>query len=270
MRGPENRRGPELAAQDRPLQARTDHHGRRVEVRTAARRALARAKTPRGAGVVIATASTTITVAAGLLMTILDHGNFPSIGSDSGGPSRRSRRSGTAIMFPRRRQGSSSRRSSCSSGSASSRSSPPRSRARSCRAHASSRKHLPPTLRRPTSSGRSMAARANRSRIEPFTVRHPGRTRVRGRRRLARGRRPRRPRLPAARRTADRMVDEASDSVENERRETADAEDGYSAVLSGHLLGARSRPSGEGCDVSGLRRGGGAFRVCVLRLRASE
>ena len=44
-------------------------------------RALARAKTPRGAGVVIATASTTITVAAGLLMTILDHENFPLIGS---------------------------------------------------------------------------------------------------------------------------------------------------------------------------------------------
>lgn len=44
-------------------------------------RALDRAKTPRGAGVVIATASTTITVVAGMLMTVVDHGNFPSIGS---------------------------------------------------------------------------------------------------------------------------------------------------------------------------------------------
>jgi len=42
---------------------------------------LARATTPRGAGVVIATVSTSITVAAGLLMTVVDHDNFPSLGS---------------------------------------------------------------------------------------------------------------------------------------------------------------------------------------------
>jgi voltage-gated potassium channel len=42
---------------------------------------LARASTPRGAGVVIATVSTSITVAAGLLMTVVDHDNFPSLGS---------------------------------------------------------------------------------------------------------------------------------------------------------------------------------------------
>ena len=42
---------------------------------------LARATTPRGAGVVLATASTSMTVAAGLLMTVLDHENFPTVGS---------------------------------------------------------------------------------------------------------------------------------------------------------------------------------------------
>ena len=42
---------------------------------------LARATTPRGAGVVIATATTSITVAAGLLMTVLDEDNFPTLGS---------------------------------------------------------------------------------------------------------------------------------------------------------------------------------------------
>ena len=42
---------------------------------------IARATTPRGAGIVIAIASTSITVAAGLLMTVVDHANFPSLGS---------------------------------------------------------------------------------------------------------------------------------------------------------------------------------------------
>lgn len=44
-------------------------------------RALARATTPRGAGVVLATVSTSVTVGAGLVMTAADHNNFPSIGS---------------------------------------------------------------------------------------------------------------------------------------------------------------------------------------------
>ena len=44
-------------------------------------RMLARAATPRGAAVVIATVSTSITVGAGLLMTVADHESFPSIGS---------------------------------------------------------------------------------------------------------------------------------------------------------------------------------------------
>jgi voltage-gated potassium channel len=44
-------------------------------------RMLARATTPRGAVVVIATATTSLTVLAGLLMTVLDHDSFPSLGS---------------------------------------------------------------------------------------------------------------------------------------------------------------------------------------------
>ena len=42
---------------------------------------VARATTPRGAAIVIATVSTVITVAAGLLVTLVDGQNFPSIGS---------------------------------------------------------------------------------------------------------------------------------------------------------------------------------------------
>ena len=44
-------------------------------------RVLAHASSPRGAGVVIATVSTSLTVGAGILMTVADHNNFPSIGS---------------------------------------------------------------------------------------------------------------------------------------------------------------------------------------------
>jgi voltage-gated potassium channel Kch len=44
-------------------------------------RAVARATTPRGAAIVIATASTVMTVVAGLLVTVLDSESFPSIGS---------------------------------------------------------------------------------------------------------------------------------------------------------------------------------------------
>ena len=43
-------------------------------------RQIARAQNPRGAGVVIATATTVMTVAAGLLMTVLDHKNFTTLG----------------------------------------------------------------------------------------------------------------------------------------------------------------------------------------------
>ena len=42
---------------------------------------VARATTPRGATIVIAAVSTVITVGAGLLMTLVDGENFPSIGS---------------------------------------------------------------------------------------------------------------------------------------------------------------------------------------------
>jgi hypothetical protein len=38
------------------------------------------AATPRGAAIVIASASTAITVGAGIVMTVLDHENYPSIG----------------------------------------------------------------------------------------------------------------------------------------------------------------------------------------------
>ncbi len=44
-------------------------------------RELARAASPRGAAIIIAVVTTTITVAAGLLMTIIDREDFPSLGS---------------------------------------------------------------------------------------------------------------------------------------------------------------------------------------------
>jgi voltage-gated potassium channel len=44
-------------------------------------RLVARAGTPRTAAMVIATVTTSITVAAGLLMSTIDHKGFPSIGS---------------------------------------------------------------------------------------------------------------------------------------------------------------------------------------------
>jgi voltage-gated potassium channel len=42
---------------------------------------VARATSPRGAAIVIASVSTVITVLAGVLMTVADHDNFPTIGS---------------------------------------------------------------------------------------------------------------------------------------------------------------------------------------------
>ena len=44
-------------------------------------RAVARATTPRGAAIVIATVSTVITVVAGLLVTVVDSESYPSVGS---------------------------------------------------------------------------------------------------------------------------------------------------------------------------------------------
>ncbi|MGZ4409584.1 MAG: potassium channel family protein, partial [Gaiellaceae bacterium] len=44
-------------------------------------RAVARATTPRGAAIVIATVSTVMTVGAGTVMTVFDHKNYPSVGS---------------------------------------------------------------------------------------------------------------------------------------------------------------------------------------------
>ncbi len=42
---------------------------------------LSRASTPRGAAIVIASVTTSITVIAGLLMTVIDRDNFPTLGS---------------------------------------------------------------------------------------------------------------------------------------------------------------------------------------------
>ena len=72
------------------------------QARAAARGLVDRATTPRGAAIVIATATIVITLAAGILMTVLDRENYPTIGSGSGGPSRRPRRSATATTFRRR------------------------------------------------------------------------------------------------------------------------------------------------------------------------
>ena len=44
-------------------------------------RAVARATTPRGAAIVIASVSTVITVVAGLLVTVIEHETYPSIGT---------------------------------------------------------------------------------------------------------------------------------------------------------------------------------------------
>jgi voltage-gated potassium channel len=44
-------------------------------------RAVGRATTPRGAAIVIASATTAITVAAGILVTLVDHESYPSIGT---------------------------------------------------------------------------------------------------------------------------------------------------------------------------------------------
>jgi voltage-gated potassium channel len=51
----------------------------RLELRLG--RAVARATTPRGAAIVIATVSTVMTVVAGLLVTVVDRETYPSIGS---------------------------------------------------------------------------------------------------------------------------------------------------------------------------------------------
>jgi voltage-gated potassium channel len=67
--------GPEWASANLTSMADDTRLERRLD------RILARATTPRGAGVVIATVSTSITVAAGLLMTVADRDNFPSLGS---------------------------------------------------------------------------------------------------------------------------------------------------------------------------------------------
>ena len=54
-------------------------HETRIERRL--ERNLSRASTPRGAAIVIASVTTSITVIAGLMMSVIDRDNFPSLGS---------------------------------------------------------------------------------------------------------------------------------------------------------------------------------------------
>ena len=67
--------------QDRPGAARTSSRmAEETRIERWLGRRLARATRPGQAAVIIATVTITITVAAGLLMTVADHQNFPSIG----------------------------------------------------------------------------------------------------------------------------------------------------------------------------------------------
>ena len=67
--------------QDRPGAARTSSRmAEETRIERWLERRLARATRPGQAAVIIATVTITITVAAGLLMTVADHHNFPSIG----------------------------------------------------------------------------------------------------------------------------------------------------------------------------------------------
>ena len=66
-----------------------DCYGRRIEDRAALDRWIARATTPRGAAIVIASVMTSTTVVAGLVMTVLDHGAFRRSDPGCGGLSRR-------------------------------------------------------------------------------------------------------------------------------------------------------------------------------------
>jgi voltage-gated potassium channel Kch len=72
-----------LAQMAGPEPANAKPHGMADQSRLERRldRVVARATTPRGATIVIATVATVMTVGAGLLMTLVDGENFPSIGS---------------------------------------------------------------------------------------------------------------------------------------------------------------------------------------------
>ena len=63
--------------------ANPNSHGMADETRLERQldKAVARAITPRGAAVVIASVSTVLTVGAGLLMTLVEHERYPSIGA---------------------------------------------------------------------------------------------------------------------------------------------------------------------------------------------
>jgi voltage-gated potassium channel len=82
-------------------------------------RAVARATTPRGAANVIATATTVMTVVAGLLVTVVDRESFPSIGSGLWWATQTVTTVGYGDNIPMNLAGRSSRCSSCFWGSAS-------------------------------------------------------------------------------------------------------------------------------------------------------
>ncbi len=118
-------------------------------------RQLKRTQNPRQAAVVIAVVSTSITVIAGLLMTVVDHGASRLLVLGSGGPSRRSRPSVMATTFQRPQAARCLRRSSCCSESGSSRSSQRRSRVPSFHGHNSSSRSGGTAPSRRSSSRRS-------------------------------------------------------------------------------------------------------------------
>ena len=62
-------------------------------------RVVARATSPRGAAVVIATVSTVITVGAGLLVTVVDKENYSSVGAGLWWAAQTVTTVGTATMF---------------------------------------------------------------------------------------------------------------------------------------------------------------------------
>ena len=64
-----------------PARANSNAMADQTMLETRLDRAVARATTPRGAATVIAVTSTAITVAAGILVTLVEHEQYPSIGS---------------------------------------------------------------------------------------------------------------------------------------------------------------------------------------------
>ena len=75
------RRGARGLAGPEPARANSNAMADQTMLETRLDRAVARATTPRGAATVIAVTSTAITVAAGILVTLVEHEQYPSIAS---------------------------------------------------------------------------------------------------------------------------------------------------------------------------------------------